>query len=128
MGALSKSVEKPDKSITREILIKNSKILDKDELYLNLKDLPPEINRDNFWSYSKNDSILPDRIIIEHVLIYGDLNEIAALFKIIPADRIIKVFRLFIKPQNKYNDPKLFLKIGKIKSSNRKSFGSLYLF
>ena len=108
MGVLSNSVEKTDKSITREILIKNSKILDKDELYLNLKDLPPEINRDNFWSYSKNDSILPDRIIIEHVLIYGDLNEIAALFKIIPADRIIKVFRLFIKPQNKYNDLKLF--------------------
>ena len=108
MGALSKSVEKFDKSITREILIENSKILDKDEIYLNLKDLPPEINRDNFWSYNKNDSILPDRIIIEHILIYGDLNEIAALFKIIPADRIIKVHRLFIKPQNKYNDPKLF--------------------
>ena len=52
MGALSKSVEKFDKSITREILIENSKILDKDEIYLNLKDLPPEINRDNFWSYN----------------------------------------------------------------------------
>ncbi len=70
MGALSKSVEKFDKSITREILIENSKILDKDEIYLNLKDLPPEINRDNFWSYNKNDSILPDRIIIEYILIY----------------------------------------------------------
>lgn len=102
-----KKQDKPDRCITREILIKNSEILDKDELYLNIKDLPSEINRDWFWSYDKTNSVLPDRIIIEHILIYGDLDEIAALFKVIPAARILKVYKLFIKPQDKYKDVKL---------------------
>lgn len=67
-----------------------------------LKDLPLEINRTHFWSYDKDNAVLPADIIIEHILKYGSLEEIFALFNLIDADEFMDIYKNKVRPIFEY--------------------------
>ena len=65
---------------------------------IKITDLPAEVNKDHFWSYDKEKAELPVEIIIEHILKYGELEEIFAIFNFIDADEFMDIYRNKVRP------------------------------
>ncbi|MHB1646015.1 MAG: hypothetical protein ACYCSW_05830 [bacterium] len=64
-----------------------------------------------FWSYSKNITYkdMPDEILIEKILVYGDINALILLFKIYPYDILYKVWTRDIIPDKRFAPANYFL-------------------
>ena len=61
------------------------------------------INENIFWSYDKSTALdISDSILIEHILIYADVEEIKELFLIFNKEKIQKVWENKIIPDNRY--------------------------
>lgn len=69
--------------------------MSKAELIQNLKD------KNIFWSYDKK-SRIPDAIIIEHTLVYADVDDIRQLFKIYGYDKVREVWEMSVIPDARY--------------------------
>ncbi len=65
---------------------------------IKITDLPAEVNKDHFWSYDKEKAELPLEIIIEHILKYGELEEIFAIFNFMDADEFMNIYRNKVRP------------------------------
>lgn len=75
---------------------------------IRLKNLP--FNRGYFWSYDWENGSLPLSVIVEQILIYGELDDIFNLFKLFGAERVKNVY--YSKIRNKLIEKnKSFVKI-----------------
>jgi hypothetical protein len=63
-----------------------------------------------FWSYSPG-AVLPDEVIIEHVLKFGDISDIIELFELFPKDEIEKVWYKTMAPDNRFDKTNHYLKL-----------------
>ncbi|MHB1665621.1 MAG: hypothetical protein ACYCT7_10270 [bacterium] len=64
-----------------------------------------------FWSYSKDiiHEDMPDEILIEKILVYGDINALILLFKVYPYDILYKVWVREIIPDKRFASANYFL-------------------
>lgn len=63
-----------------------------------------------FWSYDlKSGSELPDEVVIEQVLLYGDVPDLLALFRLWDEEQIRKVWEEQLVPQGRYRKINYYL-------------------
>jgi len=99
----------------------------KDELLYNL------IKKKAFWSYNTLTSKFDDSIIIENCLLWGDVEELIALFKLFDFETIKKIWVEKLVPmdifyKNNYYLGKIFFDIEDIREFiefNSKKYGRL---
>jgi len=63
-----------------------------------------------FWSYSNNVDI-PDEIVVEHTLKYGDIIDIIELFKLFPKDFIVKIWLKTMSTDYRFDKTNHYLKL-----------------
>jgi hypothetical protein len=63
-----------------------------------------------FWSYSNNADI-PDGIVVEHTLKYGDVLDIIELFKIFSNDFIVNIWLQTMSQDSRFEKTNYYLKI-----------------
>ena len=64
-----------------------------------------------FWSYSKNITLadIPEELLIEKILLYGDIKELILLFQAYPYNQIYKVWTEELLPDKRYKEANYFL-------------------
>ena len=72
--------------------------------YYKLKDLP--FSKRYFWSYDFNKAELPIGVIIEQIIIYGDLGDHLNLFNVFPKEDVFSSYYNEIRPRLLGNDKK----------------------
>ncbi|MCL4448152.1 MAG: hypothetical protein M1483_01640 [Actinobacteria bacterium] len=80
--------------------------MDNKEVLFNIaKDL------DLFWSYSKDitSENMPDEILIEKILAYGDIDALILLFKTYPYNILYKVWERELIPDGRFEPANYFL-------------------
>ena len=63
-----------------------------------------------FWSYSPG-SDLPDEVIVEHVLKFGDISDILELFKLFPRDEIQRIWQKTMSFDDRFDKINHYLKL-----------------
>ena len=81
-------------------LLNNKEILFKTAKDLNL-----------FWSYSTDITLndIPEEILIEKILLYGDIKDLILLFKAYPYNTIYKIWTEELLPDQRYKEANYFL-------------------
>ena len=68
------------------------------------------ISRNFFWSYALTDaSNLPDELLIEHVLGYGDPDDIVKLKKYFKLSQIKQVWQHILLPDSRFKNANVWL-------------------
>ena len=64
-----------------------------------------------FWSYSKDITVadIPEELLIEKILLYGDIKDLILLFQTYPYDTIYKVWTEALLPDKRYKPANYFL-------------------
>ncbi len=64
-----------------------------------------------FWSYSKDITLtdIPDELLIEKILLYGDIKDLILLFQEYPYSAIYKIWTERLLPDKRYNEANYFL-------------------
>ena len=77
----------------------------KESLFKTAKDL------NLFWSYSKDITLadIPEELLIEKILLYGDIKDLILLFQTYPYNHIYKVWTEELLPDKRYNEANYFL-------------------
>lgn len=65
-------------------------------------------NRNFFWSYRKDQKI-PDPVVIEHVLLQGDVPDLKILFRFYDPLQIRRIWEEKILPQRRYRKINYYL-------------------
>jgi hypothetical protein len=87
----------------------------KSEFIQNLKD------KNIFWSYDKK-SRITDSIVIEHTLVYADVDDIQQLFKIYGYDEVREVWEKSVIPDARYYKLNYYLGLIFFEIKNIESF------
>ncbi len=64
-----------------------------------------------FWPYSKNISVrdIPEELLIEKILAYGDIKDLILLFKTYPYNTIYTVWTKELIPDKRFKEANYFL-------------------
>jgi hypothetical protein len=73
------------------------------KILLNAEDLYDKLaNQGFFWSYDKSAGYPGDDLLTEHTLLYGEVEDISALFDIFKKEKIIDVWHRRIVPDERF--------------------------
>ena len=64
-----------------------------------------------FWSYSKDIALadIPEELLIEKILLYGDIKDLILLFQAYPYNTIYKIWTEELLPDKRYKEANYFL-------------------